>query len=209
MANTDPWKIDETHYPVSGSMPDRLRFLLQYAVLAPSSHNTQPWKFRIDGNRIDIFMDDERWLKVCDDDQRELHISVGCCLENLLVAADHFGLRHQGEYLPDSPNQMHAVGVEFMDGASADGDCKLFQMITVRHTNHGEYDGRPISEDALEQLSGCCSEPNIHLQLTSDNLIKQKVDELVVQADAMSLQIQHIERNWVTGLAKVFLGLRG
>ncbi|MFN9911868.1 MAG: nitroreductase family protein, partial [Pirellulaceae bacterium] len=60
MINTDRWKIDGTHYPVSGSMPDRLRFLLQYAVLAPSSHNTQPWKFRIESNRIDLFMDETR-----------------------------------------------------------------------------------------------------------------------------------------------------
>ena len=185
MTNNDPWQVDETLFPASGSIPDRLRFLLQYAVLAPSSHNTQPWKFRIDGNRIDLFMDETRWLKVCDDDQRELHISVGCCLENLLVAADHYGLRYQVEYLPDSSNPMHAVGVEFMDGGTAEGDSNLFPMIPVRHTNHGEYDGRSIPEDVLEKISGCCTEPNIHVQLTSDHLIKQKVDELVVRADAM------------------------
>jgi hypothetical protein len=184
MINTDRWKIDGTHYPVSGSMPDRLRFLLQYAVLAPSSHNTQPWKFRIESNRIDLFMDETRWLKVCDDDQRELHISVGCCLENLLVAADHFGLGHQVEYLPDSSDAMHAVSIEFM-AAATERDSRLFPMIPVRHTNHGEYDGRPIQEDVLMQLSGCCTEPNIHVQLNSDHLIKHKVDELVVRADAM------------------------
>lgn len=185
MTTNDPWKVDPILFPASRLIPDRLRFLLQFAVLAPSSHNTQPWKFRIDDNRIDLFMDETRWLKVCDDDQRELHISVGCCLENLLVAADHFGVRYQVDYLPDSSNPMHAVGVEFMDGAKEGGDSKLFQMIPVRHTNHSEYDGRPIPEDILEQLSGCCDEPKIHLQLTSDDAIKQKVDALVVQADAM------------------------
>jgi len=151
MTTNDPWNVDETHFPASGSIADRLRFLLQYAVLAPSSHNTQPWKFRIDGNRIDIFMDEARWLKVCDGDQRELHISVGCCLENLLVAADQFRLGHQVEYLPDSSDPMHAAAVEFMDGAT-ERDSKLFQMLTVRHTNHGEYDGRSIPKDVLEQL---------------------------------------------------------
>lgn len=184
MTNTDPWKIDEALFPANGSISDRLRFMLQYAVLAPSSHNTQPWKFRIDGNRIDLFMDETRWLKVCDDDQRELHISVGCCLENLLVAADHYGLRHQVKYLPDSYNPMHAVGVEFMDGGSAEIDSQFFPMIPVRHTNHGEYDGRSIPEDVQKQLSGC-AEPNIHVQLTSDQSIKQIVEELVVRADAI------------------------
>jgi nitroreductase len=185
MKNTDPWKADETLFPASGSITDRLRFLLPYAVLAPSSHNTQPWKFHVEGNRIDIFMDEARWLKVCDDDQRELHISVGCCLENLLVAADHFGLRHQVEYLPDSSNPMHAATMELIDGAATERDSTLFSMIPVRHTNHGEYDGRPIPEVILEQLSGCCNEPEIHVLLTSDNATKQKVDALVVRADAM------------------------
>ncbi len=78
MTSTNPWQVDEDHFPSSASSADRLRFLLRYAVLAPSSHNTQPWKFRIIGNQIDVFIDEERWLKVADDDQRELHISVGC-----------------------------------------------------------------------------------------------------------------------------------
>src|SRR6056297_902061 len=187
MKTNDPWKVDEALFPASGSISDRLRFLLRYAVLAPSSHNTQPWKFRLNGPCIDIFMDEEGWLRVCDDDQRELHISVGCCLENLLVAADHFGLGHKVAYLPDPENPMHATAVEFEDGAAANplGDSVLFQMIPVRHTNHGEYDGRPIPENVLEQLSGCCHEPEVHVQLTSDHSIRQMVDELVVQADAM------------------------
>ena len=88
----------ENDYPHAGSLPDRLRFLVRYAVLAPSSHNTQPWRFHIAADRIDLFLDESRWLKVADADQRELHISLGCALENLLVAAEHFGLGPQTEY---------------------------------------------------------------------------------------------------------------
>ncbi len=64
MNSTDPSKVDEAHFPTDGLLADRLRFLLRYAVLAPSSHNTQPWKFRVSGDRIDVFVDLERWLKV-------------------------------------------------------------------------------------------------------------------------------------------------
>ena len=42
-----------------------------------------------------------------------------------------------------------------------------------------------IPEDVLKQLSDCCNEPKIHVQLTSDDSIKQRVDELVVRADAI------------------------
>jgi nitroreductase len=45
-APTD-WHNLETKFPEQSSPAEKLKFLLQYAVLAPSSHNTQPWLFRI------------------------------------------------------------------------------------------------------------------------------------------------------------------
>ena len=186
MATIDAWKTEEGQYPTTGPLTDRLRFLVRYAVLAPSSHNTQPWKFRIADDRIDVFMDQSRWLKVADDDQRELHISIGCALENLLVAAEHFRLGRQTTYLPDPKNSMHAVRVKFEEKRQQPTElpADLFPMV-VRHTNHGEYDGRPIPAAVLDRLQSCCVEPGIVVLLTPDETIKRKVDELVVRADAI------------------------
>lgn len=58
-------------------------------------------------------------------------------------------------------------------------------MMAVRHTNHGEYDGRPIPVAVLDRLQDCCVEQGIAVLLTPDESIKQKVDELVVRADAV------------------------
>ena len=65
--------------------------LLRYATLAASSHNTQPWRFELDGDRIRVFADTSRQLRVADPDRRELFLSVGCAVENLVVAAEHYG----------------------------------------------------------------------------------------------------------------------
>jgi hypothetical protein len=182
-----PWIINASDYPQQASWSDRCRFLARYAVLAPSSHNTQPWKFRISENTMDVFMDESRWLKVADDDQRELHISIGCAIENLLIAAEHFGLAHQVAYLPDPSNPMHAAKVEFTANkvASSVRPDSLFSMIVVRHTHHGEYESRPIPAEVLASLQSLCNESGIALYLTSDEQIKRKVDALVVQADAL------------------------
>lgn len=187
MTTTDPWRVDENQFPNSGPLAERLRFLVRYALLAPSSHNTQPWQFHITDDRIGVFMDESRWLKVADDDQRELHISIGCALENLLVAAEHFGLGHQTDYLPDPENPMHAATVRFVEKGQrlTERPANLFPVIAARHTNHGEYDGQPIPADVLGQLQRCCVEPGIAVLLTPDESIKQKVDELVVRADAI------------------------
>ncbi len=58
-------------------------------------------------------------------------------------------------------------------------------MMVVRHTNHGEYDGRPIPAAVLDRLQDCCVEQSIAVLLTPDESIRQKVAELVVRADAV------------------------
>jgi len=104
-----PWQVSERDFPREGSSTEKMKFLLRYAILAPSSHNSQPWKFRIQDSEINIFTDKDRWLKVADADQRELYISVGCALENLLIAAEHFGYAHQEEYFPEGEDSLVAV----------------------------------------------------------------------------------------------------
>ena len=66
-----PWQINEQDFPRDGDSTKKLQFLLCYAILAPSSHNTQPWKFSFSEDEIQVFIDRTRWLKIADTDQRE------------------------------------------------------------------------------------------------------------------------------------------
>ena len=67
-----PWTLREADFPIGGTAAARARYLLRYAILAPSTKNTQPWKFSIDGDRIDILPDFTRWLRV------SIPISASC-----------------------------------------------------------------------------------------------------------------------------------
>jgi hypothetical protein len=60
---------------------------VRYATLAPSGHNTQPWRFSVNEYSIRIFPDFTRSLAVVDLDNRELYIRLCCALENLVIAA--------------------------------------------------------------------------------------------------------------------------
>ena len=53
----DAWNVKESDFAANASSEEKLTFLLRYAILAPSSYNTQPWNFNISGNQIDIFAD--------------------------------------------------------------------------------------------------------------------------------------------------------
>src|SRR6056297_3546023 len=75
--------------------------LIARAILAPSSHNTQPWLFEIAGDRIRLIADRTRALPVNDPEDRELAISCGCALFNLRAAAAEDGLGAAVSLLPD------------------------------------------------------------------------------------------------------------
>jgi nitroreductase len=159
--------------------------LIQYALLAPSSHNTQPWLFNIrNENSIEIYADQTRWLKIADRDQREMHISIGCALENLLIAARRFGFETTANYFPQSENK-NLVAVIMFSQAEKLIDDELFPFLTSRSTFHGTFLDEKIGADALSEIEKCCTENEIHLYLTNEDKIREKVDDLIVRSDAL------------------------
>jgi nitroreductase len=54
--------MNANHFPHGGDNSQKLTFLLWYAILAPSSHNTQPWQFAVHENELDLHADRTRWL---------------------------------------------------------------------------------------------------------------------------------------------------
>ena len=71
------WSVDEHGFPERAAARDKLRFCLQYAILAPSTHNTQPWRFVLGDDTVLVCADRARGLPVSDTYDRELIISCG------------------------------------------------------------------------------------------------------------------------------------
>lgn len=72
---------------------DIAKFALQFGILAPSVHNTQPWKFEIQNKQIFVIKESARVLTVGDPTGRETWISLGCCVQNIVFALQSFGIR--------------------------------------------------------------------------------------------------------------------
>jgi len=180
------WRVVERNFPAGRDAAQKLAFLLRYAILAPSVHNTQPWKFAVSDDQISVYINTDRWLPVADADQRELHISLGCALENLLIAADHFGYGYELAYFPDPENPKKVAAVRFApDGQQSTFRSSLFDAIFLRHTNHRPYDGCEIPAEAHQRLQECCGDSDIALDLIADIKIQRQVDVLINHADAI------------------------
>jgi len=205
----DPWTVTTGDFPRTGSPDVQSRFLLRYAILAPSSHNTQPWQFAVDGHRIDVMADLSRSLPIADPDRRELFVSIGCALENLLVAAAFFGFEARVTYADisnsddDEPDAsvLHAATVHLDSAGPHDPDrATLFDAITHRHTNHQPFQEREISEGDRQALEDQGTADGIRLWTTADPDIRVEVDRLVARANAM----QFLDAAWREELATWF-----
>ena len=83
--NLEAWSVTPSDFPPTGTLLDKARFAVRYAILAPSSHNT------VSGDReLLICADRTRSLPNIDPFDRELIISCGAALFNLRVALAHF-----------------------------------------------------------------------------------------------------------------------
>ena len=87
-----PWDIKKEDFPQTSVLADQIKFVLGYAILAPSTHNSQPWRFKIQDNFCRIYYNPELKLPEADPSGRDLYISMGCMIENLIIAANYFGI---------------------------------------------------------------------------------------------------------------------
>jgi len=116
----DAWAVREADFPARAPRREQLAFLLRYAILAPSNRNTQPWRFSATSDQITIHADFSRWQRVSDAHRRELYISLGCALENLLVALEHFGIGHVVTRAPGADDESIAAQVAILDDRTID-----------------------------------------------------------------------------------------
>lgn len=88
----DPRNLNENFFWQQNTSEDKIKFLLRYAILAPSTHNTQPWLFKITEDVCEIYYDKKYVLIEADSKKRDLYISMGCLIENLIIAANFFNV---------------------------------------------------------------------------------------------------------------------
>ena len=87
--------------PVEHPDVAEIRNILELARRAPSVHNTQPWRWRIDGRLLQLRADRSRQLRVADPLGRNFMISCGCALHHAVVGAGALGWRASVDLLPE------------------------------------------------------------------------------------------------------------
>src|SRR5450631_3558143 len=155
--------------------------MVRAAVLAANAHNAQPWHFRVATDRIDLFADTSRSLGTMDPLGREMHISLGCALENLALAGPANGKAPTVSLLPDPADPTHIARVDLV--ATQQPASGLFAAIPNRHTNRGAYDtAQPVTQKQLDALGGLIDVPGIELVWFTQAADKRRFGDLTMRA---------------------------
>lgn len=162
--------------------PTDAQQLIASASLAPSSHNTQPWRFAITENGLELYADFSRALPVNDADNRELHISCGCALYNLRVAAASMAIALQLELLPNRAKPALLAKATLNPGGKME-DASLAPWIARRHTYRDTFSDQAIENSTLHCLADAAATEHAHLHFITDQTSKSELTTLIQQAD--------------------------
>ena len=186
--------LDE--FPITGTASEKLRAAVKYAVRAPSSHNSQPWLFRITaGDALELRADRARGLPVVDPDDRELVISCGAALFHLCVALRHFGCAPRVERLPDAadPDLLARIRLSGAWERTAE-DEGLFRAIAARRTNRLPFENRSLPEQLGPALEAAAQAEGAWLHLFRTNQARNAVADLVAEADRLQMADKRFRR---------------
>jgi Nitroreductase family len=163
--------------------PAALLDLVRYATLAPSSHNTQCWKFRLGEQSVSILPDYQRRCPIVDPDDHHLFVSLGCATENLVQAAAAMGYRGDAVF---AGGTQASIDVSLVPGTER--RTLLFEAIPRRQSTRAEFDAKPLSNDELKLLETAGSGNGVRAHLLTDRQAMESVLDFVVQGNTSQMR---------------------
>jgi nitroreductase len=154
--------------------------------LAPSVHNSQPWRLRLLPDRIELHADLDRALPATDPESRELRLSCGAALYNLRLALSGLGIRPLVTLLPGAaaPGALATIRrggrLELTEETRA-----LLQAVPVRRTNRRPFFDGPVPAAHAQAMVRAAELERSWLHVVSDNVKRARLQDFVVRAERL------------------------
>lgn len=168
--------------------PEQSQLLRQAAAgasLAPSVHNSQPWRFRLGADTLELRADRSRRLQVLDPAARQLMISCGCALFNARVALAAGRREVQVERFPDPSDPDLLARLTLTDRrAPWTPLVRLEPAIGRRRSNRREFFEHTVPEEIQWELTNAAIREDAAISVVETDEARATTARLVQVADA-------------------------
>ncbi|HEY6878479.1 MAG TPA: Rv1355c family protein, partial [Polyangiales bacterium] len=146
--------------------PETIRWLVAQAILAPSAHNAQPWRFEYRDDVLLGYHDHHHDMPTLDFEQSATQVAFGALLENLEIAARSIGLVPEFDSFPDASDADLIFRARFQPGEVE--DSPLLPLLATRVTNRKHGARRPLARDEVAALEGAAKQRGARLTLIEE-----------------------------------------
>lgn len=192
-----PWPAPPS---ADAGLVERLRWYPHVARLAPSKHNTQPWRFVVRDDALELWTDPRRALPQSDPRMRELVISCGAALHHVEVAARALGRVPQVIVLPEGGRNLLARVVEVGEEPASSHDELLLAAVADRRTDRGPLDVTALPLSLPFQLQSAAAVAGATLRLVASAGDRATFASLVARADRLLVRdgrLEHELAGWL------------
>lgn len=132
---------------------DKIKLLISYGTLAPSTHNTQPWQFSITGEKLNIYIDFSKSVPVADPLRRDMYVSIGALIKNVQLAAGEFGITTTVKFAKPLHDSDLVATIE-LDGLEAAKTPKKSQVLDgiVKRQNYRGFFTKSFSTGKFDAI---------------------------------------------------------
>jgi len=170
----EPWK----NWRDGTTSPERI---VRAGILAANPHNSQPWHFRINEQAVDLYADYSRQIGVIDPLRREMHIGLGCAVENMILTAQAEGFDVQVSLLPDSKYVDHVAHLALTPTQAQASD--MYPVIPMRHTNRGPYYlSKSVGSSVLDTLAKLSNDDTVRIFWFAESATRDRFGKVAIAA---------------------------
>lgn len=143
----------DNKFSSANNLKDKINYWLKYAVMAPSAHNTQPWKCILNDGVLEIYRDEAFTLE-SDSTSRLAHIGIGAFIENFVIAARACGYYPEVDIVAFAPSELLVAKIRVVkkNHLKIGLEKELFNVIANRSTNRGYYKSGDLDEELKDTL---------------------------------------------------------
>ncbi|PIP73900.1 MAG: hypothetical protein COW88_00550 [Candidatus Lloydbacteria bacterium CG22_combo_CG10-13_8_21_14_all_47_15] len=131
-------------------MNEAIRLIIEDAVWAPSGSNSQPWRFEVSGDTIDVHMIPDRDHPILNYKQGGTYIAHGALIENIVLSAMHHGYTAEVLLFPEHNNANLTARISMVAGNTV--ESSLYPFIRQRVTNRKAYADTQLTETETKEL---------------------------------------------------------